>query len=277
MNSLQKLNGSQIEGYDEGLLGLLAEEDSAEEHAFRFYATRLKFPSGGMITGFATSDDELIPVPFEGIILISQVNRAWWPRVDGDNAVGGAPFCSSNDGVTGTVRMTDAMYAKAAQFHVKHPALRMIDQGANVEGRPFNCATCPLAQYIEGKGTPCKELRRQLILVQGMTTPVILTVPTGSIGVFDRYASAQKAKGRRYFGVWTKFELERDESRLSGAKYARLKLSFVRACTADELYAVIEVRRQYGELVRSMTVTDEDYSATADNGVAVEAEPSVPF
>lgn len=284
-NALAVLRGGNtaISTYDPELEALLAEEDGGEENAFRFYATQLKFPTGGMITGFPTTDDSLVSVPFNAVILVAQTNRAWWPKDSGDSTVGGAPLCASRDGVTGAFNMGSDLLRKAYQYPTIHPALPMIDAGADMSLTHFECATCPLARFVDGKGTPCKELRRLLVLIEGMASPVILTVPTGSLSVFDRYASAQKAQARRYFTVWTRFELEKAESKMAGAKYARLKLSFARTCTAEEARAVVAVRKEFGELVRKMAVTDVDYNTEASvidgtaSGVTVEPEPSVPF
>jgi hypothetical protein len=284
-NALAVLRGGNaaISTYDEDLEQLLAEEDGGEENAFRFYATQLKFPTGGMTTGFPTTDDSLVSVPFNAVILVAQTNRAWWPKDNGDQTVGGAPLCASRDGVTGSFNMGSDLLRKAYQYPTIHPALPMIDAGADMTLTHFDCATCPLARFVDGKGTPCKELRRLLVLIEGMASPVILTVPTGSLSVFDRYASAQKAQARRYFTVWTRFELEKDKSKMSGAVYARLKLSFARTCTTEEARAVVQVRKEFGELVRKMTVTDVDYNTEPSvidgtaSGVTVEPEPSVPF
>lgn len=277
--ALSRISGvpAGVAEYDEELAALLAEEDEQEETAFHFHATRLKFPSGGMTAGFPTSEDEMIPVPFEAIILVSQTTRAWWPREGNENNIGGAPACASNDGRVGFWRASDDMFAKATKYPIRHPALQMIDEGAAATMQPFQCASCPLGQYLEDKGTPCKELRRLLVQISGMASPIILTVPTGSISILDRYASAQKVKGRRYFAVWTKFELTKETSR-GGIAYARLKLSFVRNCTPDEARAVIEVRRQFGELVRRMEITSDDYEVggNGNGGVTIDADP-IPF
>ena len=94
---------------------------------------------------------------------------------------------------------------------------------------------------------------------------------------------AQKAQRRLYFTVWTRFELEKAESKMAGAKDARLKLSYAKSCTPDEARAVVAVRKEFGELVRKMAVTDVDYNTEASvidgtaSGVTVEPEPSVPF
>ena len=158
--------------------------------------------------------------------------------------------CASRDGVTGAFNMGSDLLRKAYQYPTVHPALPMIDAGADMSLTHFECATCPLAKFIDGKGTPCKELRRLLVLIEGMASPVILTVPTGSLSAFDRYASAQKAQARRYFTVWTRFELEKAESKMAGAKYARLKLSFSKACTPEEARADV-YKRQHLPLRRS--------------------------
>lgn len=235
---------------------ILAEIES-EETAFDYIPTRIKFPSGGMNV-FSTNDGDILKPPFTAIAAVSQKARAFWP---GKDTQGTPPLCASPDGVSGYFNTTDREQAKvAAMMPQRHPALGMMAGG---EG-PHTCATCPLSQWGsgDGKGQACKSLIRLILLVEGWSMPAIMTIPPTSVKVWNGYASArQREKGQAYFTAWTKFDLEMAASN-SGVRYGVLKLAVAKPLTVSEIGAVMEIRRQYAQLVRAMGVTAEDYDGS---------------
>lgn len=250
-NALVSLNGStELSPLQEAILA----EQAEEANAFDYIPTRLKFPSGDMVA-FSTNDGDVIKPPFTAIVAVSQKVRAWWP---GKDTQGTPPLCTSPDGMAGFFNIDDSDQAKVALANpVRHPALSMLSGAAG----PHACPTCPLAQWGSGlgRGQGCKLMRRLLLLVEGWSMPAILTVPPTSTKIWDSYASARaREKGQTYFTAWTRFDLESTKN-AQGTKYSLLKVSVAKPLTEAETMAVIDVRRQYAQLVRSMGISAEDY------------------
>lgn len=260
-NALTVLNGSTaLTPLQETILAEQAEETTA----FDYIPTRIKFPSGGMMA-FSTNDGDILKPPFSAIVAVSQKSRAWWP---GKDTQGAPPLCTSPDGLIGYFNTTDPEQAKvAAALPIRHPALSMM---SGAEG-PHACPTCPLAQWGsgEGRGQSCKSLIRLILLVEGWSMPAIMTIPPTSVKLWNAYASARaRVQSQAYFTTWTRFELE-NATNAAGIKYAVVKLSAVKPLTEAETMAVIDVRRQYAQLVRSMGISSEDYD-TGGNGRTVD-------
>lgn len=245
-------------------------EMEQERNAFDYVPTRIKFPSGGMMA-FSTNDNDIIKPPFTAIIAVAQKARAWWPDKD---TQGLPPLCASPDGAYGLFNAGDQEQIKAAlHFPIRHPALSTLD--ADAASGPHACATCALGQWGSsgGRSVACKSLRRLVILVEGWTLPAIMTLPPTSVKVFDAYASARaRERGQSYFTYWTKFDLD-PATNSAGIKYGILKASVAKPLTEDETRAVIDIRRQYSDLVRSLGIDADDYAtADANGGRVVDSE-----
>lgn len=106
-----------------------------------------------------------------------------------------APLCTSWDGgVTGNV---NPEFEKVLPIHTGQ-----------------SCASCPFNQWgsaanWEGgngaddaaeakRGKACKERRGLVMMVSGITDPVIVRLPTSSIGIWDAFANAMALKGDSY-------------------------------------------------------------------------------
>jgi hypothetical protein len=235
---------------------VLAEVDADNGGAFDYTPTRIKFPSGGMMA-FSIDDTDTLKPPVKAIIAVSQKSRAWWP---GKDTQGLPPLCQSADGTAGIFN-TEGDFTAALSFPVQHPGLQR-DAGAL-----FQCSTCPLSQWGSngGKGQACKSLRRLIVLVEGWTMPAIMTLPPTSVKAFDQYASARaRERGGAYFTCVTRIELVA-ETNNAGIKYSAAKFTLERPLTETELNAVIAIRHQYADLVRSLGIEGDDY-ATDGNG-----------
>lgn len=244
----------------------IALEMEQETTAYDYVPTRIKFPSGGL-AAFSTNDGDVIKPPFTAIVAVSQKARAWWPSKD---TAGLPPLCASPDGARGIFDdAADDQIKAALKWPVRHPALSALSDAKG----PWDCATCPMAQWGSGsgRGMACKSLRRLIILLQGWSMPAIITLPPTSVKVFDMYASARaRERGQAYFTCWSKFELEKTKNS-QGIEYALLKLSVAKPLTEAEIAAVLEVRAQYAALVRSMGIDASDYAAEAEgNGRRVD-------
>lgn len=236
---------------------IMAEMES-EDNSYDYIPTRIKFPTGGMMT-FATADGDFIKPPVQAIIAVAQKTRGFWPNKE---TLGLPPLCSSADSVHGIFddsEAADAQIKMALGLTVRHPALAALSDAKG----PWPCYSCPLSQWQDvGNGKRkqlCKEMRRLVIIVEGWTMPAILTIPPTSIKVFDTFASIRRnQRGQSYFSCWAKLELEKTKN-AQGTEYAMLKLSVAKPLEDNEVAAVMDIRKQYAEWVRSMNITAEDY------------------
>lgn len=241
---------------------VLAELESDNGGAYDYVPTRIKFPSGGMMA-FSVDDADTIKPPVKAIIAVSQKARAFWPAKD---TAGQAPLCASPDGLAGTFDPHSKQVPAAAGMDYRHPALDALDI-AQAAG-PWSCATCPMAQWGSGfgRGQACKSLRRLIVLVEGWSMPAIMTLPPTSVKAFDTYASAcARTRGQAYFTAWTSIELVSDTNP-AGIKYSLAKFTALRPLTEEELSAVIDVRHQFAELVRTLGVAADDYNTAPTDG-----------
>ncbi len=243
---------------------VLAEIDADNGGAYDYIPTRIKFPSGGMMA-FSVDDTDTLKPPVTAIIALAQKSKAFWPAKD---VAGQPPLCSSPDGLSGYFDPTSEQVKAAAGLSFRHPALDALDpeQAAG----PWDCATCPMAQWGSGngRGKSCKDLRRLIVLVEGWTMPAIMTLPPTSLKAFDVYSSAQaRTRGQSYFTAWTRIELAQ-ETNGAGIKFSVAKFTVAKPLTPGELAAVIDVRHQYAELVRKMGIGGDDYNTEAATDAA---------
>lgn len=230
--------------------------------AFLYKPTRLKFPSGGM-SAFSIDDNDVLKPPVRAIITVGQIARAFWPTND---AAGVPPLCSSADGLYGRFDPDNALVKDAQALEHKHPALAFYPEPTKMVG-PWSCMGCPMAQWGsaggERRGQACKDLRRLLLYVEGWTMPALMTLPPTSAGAFDSYSSAmQRTKGKSYFTQWTVIDLS-SESSTTGIKYSVAKFSAGGPLTAEQQYAVFQLRKDYAQLVREKAVDVEDYDVSS--------------
>lgn len=265
-NALMALNGgAELTELEQAILA----EQADEVNAFDYIPTRIKFPTGD-ISAFTTNDGDILKPPFVAVAAVSQKGRAFWPDKDSQGLI---PLCSSPDGVKGIFNIDDPDQAKlAASLPIRHPALNMLSGASG----PHRCATCPLAQWGsgEGRGQACKSMIKLLLLVKDWSMPVVLTIPPTSIKAWSAYASVrQQKKGQTYYTCWTKFDLEGTRN-AQGTKYSILKVSIEKPLSEDEIRHVLDLRRQYADIVRNMGITSEDYDTEggAVDGRVVDAE-----
>ncbi|MCB0190219.1 MAG: hypothetical protein KDE31_38365, partial [Caldilineaceae bacterium] len=106
----------------------------------------------------------------------------------------------------------------------------------------------------------CKTLRRLLLLVDGWTTPAVMTLPPTSCKAWDLYASSRaRTPGQAYFTVRTRFDLER-KTNAGGTAYSVVKLTVGSSLTDEEAAAVLSIRAQYSELVRSLEIEAAEFA-----------------
>lgn len=254
--TLQK-NSVQLTELEEMILA----ESQQEQAAYDPIPTKITIAPGG-INVFSTSDGETLK-SLKAIIAISQKARAYWP----EKGTGSPPMCSSMDGSTGIVggEITDAQYRAAITAKDPHPVIRLIDANKVIPSA-FDCATCPLSQWgsshqngRESKAIACKQLRRLVVLVEGWAQPALLTLPPTSLRNFDLYASSLARQKSAYWAARSKVTLEAQKSN-NGEPYSIAAFAVESPLKdKDELMAVIEIRRQFSELVRGMAIEGSEY------------------
>lgn len=255
----------EIELTADQLSQLIAAEMRADEsaHAYKFIPTRIAMPSGKPPYQF--SDGETNFSEFSAVIAVGQMARAYFPSKD---ALGLPPVCSSNDGIVGrlTENISPGQKQAAMEQIVVHPGLRF---GSN---KPIACRDCPLAQWGSGAngGQACKDLRRLLLLVDGWSMPVILTLPPTSIKNFDKFSSTRSMKKQGYFTCLVKFGLT-DGSSKRGAKYPVVTIAKIDELDTMQQITVLNLRKQFAELVRTIEIDASDYSFSDD------AQEDTPF
>lgn len=263
---------SSVKDLTELELAIMAEA-AEDANAYDPIPTKITISPGGTNI-FVTSDNEPLKT-FTAIVVLSQKARAYWP----EKGTGQPPMCSSHDGATGYLNGSpnDMQMAAAETAHMPHPVVTALRMGTGFAGS-FACATCPLSQFGsahqggQGKSQACKAMRRLVVLVDGWAQPALLTLPPTSLKAFDAYASGLARNKSAYFAVRTKFSLEAQKSG-AGDPYSVAALSVAGKLSADELRAVIQVREQFGSLVRELPIEGAEYdttssvAVTSDNGL----------
>jgi len=266
MNTLQVLQ-PQEELTD--LQIAIMEESALEEFAFDFVPQRFKMPTGGNV--FFTLDDEPVK-EFTAIVALSQKARAFWPTKD---QLGLPPFCSSPDGQNGWAAQSPPMeQLQAADKHpFRHPVLPVIQE--TDERGPYNCARCPLSAFGSDpknkRGQACKSLRRLVMLVDGHTMPILLTLPPTSVKGWDRFCTGLQSRKSAYFAVRTQFKLEK-QTNADGVEFGVVVASVAGKIETQEQFAAVqEIRRQYRDLITTLPIDSVEYE------VVGEAEEMPPF
>lgn len=266
-------NGTALTDLEQAVL---AEMEADKGGAYDYIPTRIKFPSGGMMA-FSVDDTDTLKPPVTAIIAVAQKSKAFWPAKD---TAGQPPLCSSPDGLMGYFDPASEQVKAAASLSFRHPALDALDPEQAIG--PWDCATCPLAQWGSGngRGKSCKDLRRLIVLVEGWTMPAIMTLPPTSLKAFDVYSSAQaRTRGQSYFTAWTRIELAQ-ETNPAGIKFSVAKFAVAKPLTPAELAAVIDVRHQYAELIRKLGIGGDDYNTDGTDAAArnyQQEEADTPF
>lgn len=247
---------------------MILEESAQDIASYDPIPTKITIAPGG-INVYSTSDGDTMK-SLHAIIAVSQKARAYWP----EKGTGSPPMCASQDGSHGVVapEITDAQYRAAITAREPHPIIKLMDADKPIPVH-FDCAACPMAQWgsvhqggATGKGQACKALRRLVVLIDGWAQPALLTLPPTSLRNFDLYASSLSRQKSAYFAVRTKFTLESQKSN-NGEPYSIAALAVESPLKdKDEIMAVIEIRRQFSELVRGMPIDGNEYEVVDSNG-----------
>lgn len=188
--------------------------------------------------------DETEIEEFKGIIIDSNRTNAYW-GVDGDKF----PSCMSYDGV--------------------------IPAENSPKKESDSCTHCPLNQFgsaENGVGKKCKNMRRIIVLIEGQTLPMRLTLPPTSLKIYDEYITQLLYKKIPVNAVLTKFSLDKVKSD-AGYIYSKIKLSVERILTAKE-YREVRQLKSLAKEHRTEKITAEEY--TPDEEMNPEAPIEIP-
>lgn len=191
---------------------------------------RIKIPSGGGLMFEVPGEDSDEPDTVKGfsavILYHHPVFSYYKEKYTGGN---NPPDCGSFDGITG-------------------------------DGNPGgSCGKCPLNKFgsAENNGKACKNRRRIYLLREGEMFPMILSVPTGSVKVFTRYIQRLLSKGKKSYGVVTKFSLKKAFNS-SGIAYSQASFTVDRDLNAEEIAALSPLVEQVKSMSQNIGLESED-------------------
>jgi len=194
---------------------------------------RIRIPSGGSLAFELPGEDPENPdiaKEFSAVIVYHHpINVYYKEKFDGNN---NPPDCSSMDGKTGI---------------------------NNETGEICDCAKCGLNKFgsaEDGKGKACKQKRRIYVLRQGEQLPIIMTLPTGSLGEFSKYIMRLLNRGKKSNQIVTKFSLKKAQNS-TGINYSQAVFAVDRDLTSEEKECVSKMTEQIKTLAGKVEVVEE--------------------
>lgn len=254
---------------------MIAAEMAEETTAFDVDLPRIRIAPGG-VGQFQVGDE--MKRTFSAIVAISQKVRGYWPQKETGSA---PPLCSSVDSVIGlfNANPSQGAFEAAAAAHMPHPAVELLSHKGAALPDGWECVHCPLAQWGSAhqngvqKGQACKLMVRLLLVVDGYKLPAVMSLPPTSLKPWGAYCSALMATGKPYFTVRTRFELDKTQTP-TGITYNTVKVALAGPLTPEEVRDVMELRREYGGLVRGAGVDSAEYDGATGAGDVVDVKPS---
>jgi hypothetical protein len=211
----------------------LAELFSEELDGLRPSFERVKIPAGGGLAYELPSEDPENPdteKEFSAVILYHHpINSYYKEKFNGSNT---PPDCASIDGKIGVESET---------------------------GECKDCKSCPLAKFGSGEngGMACKQKRRMYLIREGEMLPMIMTLPTGSLGEFTKYVTRLVTKGMKANHVVTKFTLKRAQNS-TGINYSQVVCSVERVLSPEEKKNVAAMSEQVKFIAGSVSVAETE-------------------
>ena len=211
----------------------LAELFSEELDGLRPSFERVKIPAGGGLAYELPSEDPENPdteKEFSAVILYHHpINSYYKEKFNGSN---NPPDCASIDGKIGVESET---------------------------GECKDCKSCPLAKFGSGEngGMACKQKRRMYLIREGEMLPMIMTLPTGSLGEFTKYVTRLVTKGMKANHVVTKFTLKRAQNS-TGINYSQVVCSVERVLSPEEKKNVVAMSEQVKFIAGSVSVAETE-------------------
>lgn len=227
--SEQKKNNEIVETNNS--FAVLAENNSLSEimgddcEGLEFQFDRIKIPAGGgtafELPSVDGEESEMVK-EIKGVILYNHNAYAYYKEryVGGNNP----PDCGSFNGVTGI-------------------------------GNPGgSCKDCPFNQFGSGDGKSklCKNKRLLYILQENELFPIMLSIPTGSLGSFTKYVKGQLSKGRKLSNIVTRISLKKAVN-ANGIAFSQAVFTFDRSLMPAEIKAIELVVEQVKTFAANLT------------------------
>ena len=194
---------------------------------------RIKIPAGGGIMWELPSDnpdDPDMAKEFKGVIVYHHpIHVHYKDKYTGGNT---PPDCSSTDGKV----------------------------GIDAEGEIQECRDCAHSEFgsgDDGVGKACKQKRRIYILRENEVFPLLLTLPTMSLGDYGKFVARLLSKGKKSSGVVTRFSLKKAQN-AGGITYSQVVCTVERNLTPEEQNAVTSIAEQVKKIAGKMRVANED-------------------
>jgi len=195
---------------------------------------KIKIPAGGGIAYEVPGDDSESPdtvKEFSAVILHHHpISMMYKEKYSGGS---NPPDCGSMDG----------------KFGVE-----------NETGEVKECSKCPFSLFgsaDDGKGKSCKQKRRIYLLREGEVLPLILTLPTGSLGEFSKYIMRLLQKSKKSSSVVTKFTLKKAQNS-GGINYSQAVFTVDRDLIAGEIESVEKMSEQVRTIAGKVIAIEED-------------------
>jgi hypothetical protein len=196
------------------------QENLAGERMSTYDFERVTVPAGGQLFWtLPSAGDEPPAKNLDGIIVHTNLERAYWERGLDDSGGGTPPDCSSPDSI----------------------------MGHGTPGGP--CDACQFSQFgsdAKGRGQACKQVRSIYLLREGSFLPTVLIVPPSSLASIKSYLFSLAAKGRVYSAVVSRFVLVADKNK-DGINFARIEAKSLDSLTIEQTNQV----KQYGQMIRA--------------------------
>lgn len=183
----------------------------------------------GKIVNSMTGDewDSLQIVP-----LVFMANtRVMWPETFSTDS---KPECASDDG--------------------QHPNLTRLDL-TNPQSGP--CATCPMAQFVEGKKPRCSNQRNILVWIVDVNEPAILTMQSTALKEAKQLTSLVKMTGIKRAIQMTTYKVKDSKGTWVIPQFSRGD-----DLPIDQIKSLIEMKRELANLV----ITADTGDVPIDNG-----------
>lgn len=192
------------------------QENAGQQGISEFDLDRIKVPAGGGTSwALTTLDGEQSVTEFDALVILYKDARMYWSKAF-DEGGSEPPDCHSDDCVTGVG-----------------------DPGGD-------CKVCPYAEFesaSRGHGQACKQVRSLFLLRQEELLPAILTLPPTSLAPCRSYFMRLASRSVPYYGVITRFSLERVKNQ-DNIAYGRVKMAPSGRLTADQLAHMSDIRGQ---------------------------------
>jgi hypothetical protein len=155
--------------------------------------------SGGTVWNINTVDGPVETKELVGVVVHTQVTRAYWETSFEMSGGGSPPQCVSRDGLTGV-------------------------------GLPGgDCMACRFNAFesdAKGRGKACQESRLIFIVLQDEILPIVVKAPATSLKGAKKYLLGLTSRNKPVHSVFTKLSLEKDKN-ADGILYAKIVMSKV--------------------------------------------------